>query len=199
MFCRKFLLAAAMLGALPLLCVPAHAAYTINVAQQGSNVVATGSGSIDTTALTGPGGAGWSGELGGSEGFAFVGDDAAQVWYGFSGPLSFGSGDGVFADSNTGDLTGIFAMADALYVPVDYVSGDALAGSAVWEDTTIGALGLTPGTYTWTWGEDASADSFTLNIGGSMAAPEPTSLALLLVPAALLPLRRTRRGSRPAI
>jgi hypothetical protein len=37
---------------------------------------------------------------------------------------------------------------------------------------------VTPGTYVWTWGSGADADSFTLIIS-TAAAPEPGSLALL--------------------
>jgi hypothetical protein len=37
---------------------------------------------------------------------------------------------------------------------------------------------LTPGTYVYTWGTGAHADSFTVQIGPT-AAPEPASLTLL--------------------
>ena len=45
---------------------------------------------------------------------------------------------------------------------------------------TFASLGLTPGTYTWTWGDDPAvagftpdnSDSFTLQIG---PIPEPTT------------------------
>ncbi len=43
---------------------------------------------------------------------------------------------------------------------------------------TFSSLGLTPGTYIWTWGSGADADSFTMNIGVS-SVPEPASLMML--------------------
>ena len=39
-------------------------------------------------------------------------------------------------------------------------------------------LGLTPGTYTWTWGSGANADFLEVDIP-SAAVPEPSSLTLL--------------------
>ena len=51
-----------------------------------------------------------------------------------------------------------------------------LSDTATWDDTTISGLGLTPGTYTWTWGSGATADSFVINIP---PVPEPTTLTLL--------------------
>jgi len=57
-------------------------------------------------------------------------------------------------------------------------------------DVTLAGLGATPGTYVYTWGSGRTADSFTINIG---VVPEPVSLAMLGVPAAIALLRR-RRG-----
>jgi hypothetical protein len=44
---------------------------------------------------------------------------------------------------------------------------------------------VTPGTYVWTWGLGATADSFTLDVV-SAAVPEPSSLALLALPLGLI-------------
>jgi hypothetical protein len=62
-----------------------------------------------------------------------------------------------------------------LLVPDGYVSGSALSGTAIWDAFTIASLGLTPGTYTYTWGTGAHTDNFTINIG---AVPEPSSLVM---------------------
>jgi hypothetical protein len=44
---------------------------------------------------------------------------------------------------------------------------------------TISSLGLTPGTYTWTWGTGAHADSLTVQIGPA-AIPEPSTAIIAL-------------------
>ena len=53
-----------------------------------------------------------------------------------------------------------------------------IAGSSTWAGNTISGLGLTPGSYKWTWGTTAAgnADSLTLNIG---QVPDPGTLTLL--------------------
>jgi hypothetical protein len=50
--------------------------------------------------------------------------------------------------------------------------------SSTWDNATIASLGLAPGTYTFTWGSGASADSYEVIINAA-AVPEPTSLVLL--------------------
>ena len=80
--------------------------------------------------------------------------DSANVTFfsGFSGPTSFGSGNGDIASSGSGDLVGIVGLFGQLSVPDGYVSGAALLSSATWNNATFASLGVTPGTYVWTWG-----------------------------------------------
>ncbi len=80
-----------------------------------------------------------------------------------------------------------------LAVPTGYVSGAALSDSATWNNATISSLGLTPGTYTWAWGNGATADSFVIDVEAPRV-PEPASLALLAT--AVLGLRTARRLTR---
>jgi PEP-CTERM motif len=56
------------------------------------------------------------------------------------------------------------------------VSGTYLSDTSTWNNTTLAALGVTSGTYTWTWGTGPTADSFTLEAG---PVPEPATCALL--------------------
>jgi hypothetical protein len=50
-----------------------------------------------------------------------------------------------------------------LSVPAGYVSGTALSDTAIYSGTTLAALGVTPGTYVWTWGTTEN-QNFTLQI-----------------------------------
>jgi hypothetical protein len=187
---------ALLIAALTILCLsaPANAAFMIVLSESGGNVVANGSGSINTAALSSLGADGWSPRIQpgpASSAIIMVGQAATmQDWTGWTGPTSFGTGTSpVFASSSSGSLVGIaFANGTRLALPSTYVSGTSLTDSATWNSTTYAGLGVTPGTYTWTWGSGATADSLTLQI------PEPTSTALLLGASALALL--ARRGKR---
>jgi hypothetical protein len=182
-------LSAAMLSVNP----AARAGFILNVVQSGPNVVATGAGTLNTTALSDLGSAGDQAEIWPSF-FAVTAGPSTDVsvidWGGISGPGTIGSGPQVFANSGSGDLVSIFT--GGIYTATGYTSGSALSDTATWNSTTIAGLGLNTGTYTWTWGSDATADSFVLNIGTS-AVPEPSSVALFALGAAALVFRRLRR------
>ena len=79
-------------------------------------------------------------------------------------------------------IQGNFDGVGILGVPVGYVSGTSLGTSTItFNSTTLAALGVIDGTYEWTWGTGANADSFTLQIGPVAAVPEPASLPLLVM------------------
>jgi hypothetical protein len=65
-------------------------------------------------------------------------------------------------------------------VPDSYVSGDPLTDSMLFDNQTYASLGLTPGTYVWTWGSGAEvgSGSFTLEVGQIPQAPLPAALPL---------------------
>ena len=50
-------------------------------------------------------------------------------------------------------------------MPQGYVSNNVLSSSATWNNKTFASLGLTPGTYKWTWGTGAN-ENFTIIIPG---------------------------------
>jgi len=52
-----------------------------------------------------------------------------------------------------------------LVVPVGYVSDTALSDSATYDSATFRSLGVTPGTYVWTWGDGGANQNFTLQVG----------------------------------
>lgn len=170
----------------------AQAAYIVDLYQDGSNVVATGSGSLDVRDLAASGTApsvfhGMNPQIA----FLTTGPGSIDDYGGISGPTSFGFGGRIPSSTQSGDPLGLNATYNALFVPSGYVSGTALTSSAIWDNTTLAALGVTDGTYVWTWGSGADADSFTLN--ALTPAPEPGSLALLGAGLAALGLQRRRR------
>ena len=198
---RNSAIGAAALGLCAGLAVPAQAAYVVTLEQVGANVVATGSGSLDTVALTPPPVGSIQGLFGislfpstGSIELTNVGGEVS-IFSGISGPGSFGSVTGhfIFASSATNGVS-VGIWGGGLVVPVGYVSGTPLGTSILtFDNTTLAALGVIGGTYEWTWGTGgADADSFTLEIGTvTSAVPEPMSAALLGV--GLLGITAARR------
>ena len=166
------------------LATPANASYIIDVVQSGANVDETGSGSIDTAALydagSSTGVAGMSAELGA----LWVGSGGYTGWAGnITGPFSFGTGGYARASSTTGGFAGI-AEAQEIYVPQNYVSETVMSGTGVFDNTTLAGLGLTAGTYVFTWGSGATAASLTVQIDPpSSPLPAPASAPLMVVPA----------------
>jgi hypothetical protein len=185
---------------------PAQAAYVVTLLEVPAgggitNVVATGSGTIDLTGLTfiAPNAdpARIRPSLGDIQtGPAFPTQSPEDLYTGFTGPPNFGSGGTTLASSGSGDIVILFdALAGGvLSVPLGYTSGNPLSDTATYNDQTFTSLGATPGIYKWTWGTGADADSFTLQIGPA-AIPEPTSLTLLAMSLASLGVvLRTRRS-----
>ena len=171
---------ATMLIGLPAL--SAQAAYIVDLTQQGSDVVATGSGAIDLTGLILEGGNTDLSTMDPMAGVILIGpagygNFAFSGYIGVSsGPTRFGSGTGIDANSGGGDAVGINGLYGALLVPVGYVSGSPLTDTATWANQTFNTLGVTPGRYEWTWGSGAN-QNFTLVIG----TPEPSTWAMMLL------------------
>jgi hypothetical protein len=162
---------------------PAQAGYMVTLEQVGSNVVATGSGTINLTALNftepastssilEPGGATISTGANGQPGVGTAIDIYGLGSGLISGPKSFGSEPNTLANSGTGDMVGIDGLNGSLAVPDGYVSGNSLSDTATYDNATIASVHVAPGTYVWVWGSGADADSFTLQIGPA-AVPAP--------------------------
>ena len=186
----------AALGLCAGLAVPAQAAYIVTLQQVGANVVATGSGTLDLAALTLGDNGFQSGIIIASQGAIAVGPNASVTTYsGFTGPTSFGSGGGHFPANNSGDTVGVDGNFNLVLVPEGYLSGSSLSDTSTYDGATFASLGVTPGTYEWTWGTGADADNFTLQIGPVAVVPEPASLPLLVMGLAGLGMVvRTRRA-----
>jgi hypothetical protein len=98
----------------------------------------------------------------------------------------------MLATTGTGDIVGIGGV--QLLVPFGYVSGTVLSGSATYNNATFSSLGVTPGTYFWTWGTGARTganQNFMLQIRAA-GVPDGGSTVSLLG-SALLGLAALRR------
>jgi hypothetical protein len=165
---------------------PADAKVVIDIFQQGGNVVAAGSGTIDLTDLTESSGGPGNGppELFAAGGLARVGAYGTLVGYpGISGPASFGPGARFTASCSSiftcgsGTAFGVGDGGTLLETFFGYTSESTLSGSSTYDGQTIASLGLTPGRYVYTWGSGADADSLILNIG----VPEPSTWTMMLI------------------
>ncbi len=179
---------------------PARATFIVNLQQQGADVVASGSGTLNLTALSFVDTAiGLSALIRPNSGIVQTGQttDNGDVYTGVTGPTSFGSGDMNFASSGSGDFVGV--EGNLLVVPQGYNSGNSLSSTSTWASQTFASLGVTPGTYVWTWGSGADADSFTLQVGPASATPEPSTLTLAsLLSLGLLGYGWRRRKQAPS-
>jgi hypothetical protein len=162
--------------------------YVVTIKEVGFNVVATGSGEFNLTGLS-PGLIGtFSSEVQPLSALIFTGALGNTTLYsGLSGPSTFGIGGSTGASSGiSGDIVGL-SRVDGLYVPLGYVSGNPLSDSATYDNATLASLGITPGTYVWTWGG-------TLVPGGGAPDQSFTIIAGTPLPAAL-PLFATGLGA----
>jgi hypothetical protein len=167
-----------------LVCVQPAQAYTVTLRQVGSNVVANGSGAVNLTGLTLVGsGDGLLAEIISKRGVIEMGpavSGSLDQYRGFSGPTSFESGGPIGAGNGSGDFVGIRNdTLSGLFVPAGYVSNTNLTSSATWNNATFASLGLTPGTYAWTWGTGLPNQNFTLIIGGAGVPDGGTTVSLL--------------------
>ena len=173
-------------------------AYTVTLEQVGSNVVATGSGAFNLTGLTLQGSFQGSGHgIEASSSLIFMGDGlqtATDRYTGFTGPTSFGPGGFFSATTGSGDFVALRSIFNFLFVPTGYDSGDALSDSLTFNNATFASLGVTPGTYVWSWGTGLPNQNFTLVIGG-VGVPDGGSTVSLLG-CGLLGLAALRRKLR---
>lgn len=192
-------LGAAMLIGTVLLARPAHASYVVTLTEQGSNLVASGSGTLDLADLSSAGSSSLvTSAIQPNGGLIALGvlSGSSDIYNNATGPSSFGPGsDQTFADSATGPFAGIYA--NQIFVPGGYVSGTSLTNTATFDNASYSSLGVTPGTYAWSWGTGISADSFTLDVIAPASVPEPSSFFLLLGGLGALPFMRQTCRRRP--
>ena len=176
-----------------------RAGVVITVAESGSDVTATLSGSITTWAgatLTLAGNAVGRanlvrpGPLGSGQSIVFaatnpsLGSTVSSNYYTVPvRPTNFGTLSGPFQATASTASTLLFAWgartADNVYIAQSYTLGTPITGVLTWQNNTIAGLGMTPGSYLWSWGTPSTpgaGDTITLNV-----VPEPSVSCIALV------------------
>ncbi len=160
----------------------AQAGYIVTLQQIGLNVLATGSGPIDLTGLTGGSSVAFVPGITGSSASIRTGAFGANAdsYTGFSGPTSFGSGFGTSASSGSGNIVGVAGQAGFILVPKGYVSDNALSDTSIYNNATLSSLGVTPGTYVWSWGTGPN-QKFTLDVRAAAVPDSGSTFGLLFL------------------
>jgi hypothetical protein len=167
--------------------------YTVNIQQLGNDVVASGSGSWDTSAMT-------------YEASGPIPADDMSPFFGYLsfGPLNVttseyateftvdtqGFGSSMFGytvSSTSGEALLVHTSSSTFCIQNGYVSGTTVASSDTWSGSTFKSLGLTVGNYTWTYASGAGI--YNVDV---LAVPEPSNLAFSALGGlgALLTIRR---------
>jgi hypothetical protein len=83
-----------------------------------------------------------------------------------TGPSTLGNGAQITTTLGGRGMFGIapFLSGISLLVPKNYVSGTNIVGTSAYRNQTLSSMGLTPGTYTWTWGTGNNQGVFNLVI-----------------------------------
>ena len=142
--------------------------FNVTITQVGPDVVWSGSGSFNLAALTSSGPGSVSSGFNAGQAIWAIGVSGLTDTY--SGvttyPTTFGIG-GVGVTSSLGSIFGILPgpSGRSLYVPSGYVSNTTISGSATYASQTIAGMGLTLGTYTWSWGSGGNTSTLVMIIG----------------------------------
>jgi hypothetical protein len=187
----------------------ADAAFIATMQQVGSNVVVSGSGSFDLAAFNSVAVTNGSSRIAPNFPLVVLGSTSisgirAYFSSTFTGPSNFGTGGFFSADLGTGDRVGLGAfVGPVLLVDAVYVSGTALTASSTFLNTSLTGLGVTIGSYVWSWTTNGITETFTLNIldpNAPVGVPAAPALALFGVGlAGLLATRRRQPAGARAV
>ncbi len=166
--------------------VRADAAFTFTVAQVGSDVVITGTGSLTTTGLFFDGTQAIIAAVTPNSGTIIIGQEpdgpsgAVRKYEAYFYPTAnIGNGYNTYATSSS---LGVVGIGSGLYVPNDYISGTMISTSSKFAGQTIASLGFLAGTYTIPYAINrftpGTVDTITIQIGPAASVPEPSSLIL---------------------
>ena len=155
----------------------ASGAFVVTITQVGLDVVWTGSGGFNLTSLTSVGPTVITSGFAANQAIWIAGADltppgATGQQYGGASltyPTTFASGAQTGGPSSfTGSMFGVLsggASGRVITVPDGYVSGSIISGSTTYANQTIAGMGLSGGTYTWSWGSAENASSLVMTIG----------------------------------
>ena len=173
-----------------------HAEFVVNFTQDGNDVVASGSGTLDLSGLTFAGSSYAGTGIIPSEGVLGLGPTTGANYYtGVSGPSGFGTGGATVSSTTSGDFVGVEEGPGYLVVPIGFLSGGALSGTDTFANATFASLGLTPGRYTYDW--NVPDDSLVINIPSGV--PELSTWAMMLLGFSGLGYLAYRRSTNGAL
>jgi hypothetical protein len=172
----------------------AHSLVILEMKEIGDNIVlTTDGGTVDLTGLSF-----LYSFSANSDDDSFIDPVSARLWFapsvdtsldsysGITGPTNFGNGFAASSDTHAGDVFGLIGGLGWIAFQQGFSSGDTLGPSTqVWNNETLASLGVTPGTYDWTW----AGDAITLNV-----TEVPIPATLWLFAPALLALTRIKRS-----
>lgn len=159
----------------------AQAAYVVTFEEVGSDVVESGSGTINLADLTSIG-FGTNEERVSPGSATYFSGGAGAIEQEFSGPISGpgnwgpGTSSPALPSSSSGAGVGFEAPEMAIFVPFRHLIGQQLSETSTYSDASFSSLGMTRGTYVYGWGTGADADTLTIEIG----VPEPSTWAMML-------------------
>ncbi len=178
-------------AALPASCLlpgNAEAGIIVNIEEQGSDVVASYSGSIDLTGIgfniIGSGNVNRIGASAGQINFqngatnkASLTDFSKNPWT--VAPSAFGTGGLFNADTVSAAAGNAFGFqASGFFIESSYVSGDPISGSMTFENQTLASMGINEGTGIMN-ATFSSGDTLTVNAISAVstsAIPEPSGV-----------------------
>ncbi len=96
------------------------------------------------------------------------------------GPNSFGTGFVASASYGAGPVVGVNLEGTLIVLPAGYVSGSMLEESSnTYSGATFESLGITAGSYVWSWGEGGPNQTLTINaVAGEPIVVAPNSVSV---------------------
>ena len=179
---------ALVIGAVAMTPNTAQSAVIITFEETGGDVTMTLTGSLNVSALGTPSLTTVGNGVGPSIPNIAVGN--VIDFYGSAGLTgpAFGPGGPAGASSASGDSFFFNVSLDAVGVPGGYVSGTALSSTLTFLGETFLSMGMTPGSYLYTF----PGDTITVNVG-PVSVPAPAGLPLMLMGLGAVALVRQRR------